>query len=85
VTNRVADFAPADVGLKITLIVQLPPIATRAGQLCVRANWPGFVPASWIELIGSSTPPVLLIRTVFAVLLAVRATLPKLSAVGETE
>jgi hypothetical protein len=85
VTNSVADFAPAEVGLKITLIVQLPPTAIRAGQLCVRANCPGFVPASSIELIGSSTPPVLLIRTVFAVLVVLRATLPKLSAVGETE
>jgi hypothetical protein len=65
--------------------VQLPPTATLAGQLCVRANWPGFVPPRTIELIGSTTVPVLLILTVFAVLVALRARLPKLSAVGETE
>ena len=85
VTRRIADFAPVDVGLKTTLTVQLPPTATRAGQLCVRANCHGLVPARSIELIGSTTPPVLLILTVFAVLVALRATLPKLSAVGETE
>jgi hypothetical protein len=42
------------------------------------------VPARAIELIGSITLPVLLILTVFAVLVALRATLPKLSEVGET-
>jgi hypothetical protein len=84
VTRRIADFAPVVVGLKSTLTVQLPPTATRAGQLCVRANCPGFVPARAIELIGSITLPVLLILTVFAVLVALRATLPKLSEVGET-
>jgi hypothetical protein len=83
-TCRIADFAPVDVGLKTTLAVQLPPTAIRAGQLCVRMNCPGFVPAITIELIGSNTTPVLLILTVFAVLVALRVTLPKPSAVGET-
>jgi hypothetical protein len=85
VTCNVADFAPVDVGLNTTLTVQLLPTATRAGQLLVRANCPGFVPARVIELIGNTTLPVLLIFTLFAALVAVRATLPKLSAVGETE
>jgi hypothetical protein len=85
VTWRVADFAPVDVGLKTTLTVQLPPIATRVAQLVVRANCPGFVPASAIEVIGNTTVPVLLIFTALAVLVVLRATLPKLSAVGETE
>lgn len=80
-----ADFAPVDVGLKTTRTVQLPPTGTRAGQLCVRANCHGFAPARAIELIGSTTVPVLLILTVFAPLVALRLTLPKLSAVGETE
>jgi hypothetical protein len=66
VTCRVADFAPVDVGLKTTLTVQLPPTATRVGQLVVRANCPGLVPARPIELIGSTTLPVLLILTTLA-------------------
>jgi hypothetical protein len=43
------------------------------------------VPASTIELIGNTTLPVLLILTSLAVLVALRATLPKLSAVGDME
>jgi hypothetical protein len=84
VIRRIAVFAPVDVGLKTTLTVQLPPTATRPGQLCVRENCPGFVPARTIELIGSTTVPVLLILTVFA-MVVLRARLPKLSAVGDTE
>jgi len=38
-----------------------------------------------IELTGSTTTPALLIFTDFAVLVTLRATVPKLSAVGETE
>jgi hypothetical protein len=85
VTRRIADLGPTVVGLKTTLTVQLPPTAIVAGQLCVRANCAGFVPARVIEVIGNNTVPVLLTFTLFAVLVPLRATLPKLNAVGETE
>ncbi len=85
VTFRFADFKPVEVGLNLTLAEQLPPTGTWAGQSLYCENWPPLVPPMLIELIGSSTVPVLLITTVWAVLIVLRATLPNVRAAGETE
>ena len=44
-TRRLADFAPADVGLKVTLTVQLEP----ASRVCVAEQEPPVPMANWLE------------------------------------
>jgi hypothetical protein len=84
-TFRLADFRPVEVGMNATLAEQLPPTGTWAGQSLVCENWPPLGPPMLIELMGSTTVPVLLITTVWAALVALRATSPNVRAVGETE
>src|SRR5450631_932274 len=56
-TSRIAFLTPVDVGLNLTLTVQLPPTATVAPQVVVFENWPGLVPAILILVIGSAAAP----------------------------
>ena len=47
------------VGVKVTLIVQLPPAATELPQVLVWAKSPGFVPVSAILVMVKAELPVL--------------------------
>jgi hypothetical protein len=68
---------PLAAGVKVTLIVQLPPAATLAPQLLLCAKSLGFAPVSAIPLILKAPLPVLLKVTVWAALVAPTAWLPK--------
>jgi hypothetical protein len=68
---------PLAAGVKVTLIVQLPPAATLAPQLLLCAKSMGFAPVSAIPLILKAPLPVLLKVTVWAALVAPTAWLPK--------
>ena len=60
-TVTVAEYAIARPGVKVTLIVQLPPTARPVppiGQLFVCANRPGLVPPSEIRVITTEAAPV---------------------------
>ena len=60
--------APAAVGLKATLMVQLAPAATLEVQLLVWAKSPLLVPANAMPLIVRAAFPVLLNVTAWAAL-----------------
>lgn len=61
----VPDFAPVEVGEKVTLIVQLAPAATPVPQVDVIPNWL----LAFMEEIFSSVVPVLVSLTMSGVLL----------------
>ncbi len=62
----VALRVPVAVGVKVTLIEQLPPVATDVPQLLVWAKSPGLAPVREMPLILSAPLPVLLRVTVWA-------------------
>jgi hypothetical protein len=68
---------PLADGVKVTLIVQLPPAVTLAPQLLLCAKAPGFAPVSAIPVILKAPLPVSLNVTVWAALVAPTAWLPK--------
>jgi len=65
-TRSVAVFGPALVGLKLTLIAQLAPAASKVPQLFVCVNCAGLVPVRAIDVSGNATLPVLRSVIVFA-------------------
>lgn len=66
VTVRVPARLPAAVGLKVKLIVQLPPTATAAEQALVAAKSPALAPETATALTVSAAVPVLVTVTVCA-------------------
>jgi hypothetical protein len=54
-----ADRAPAELGVKVTEIVQLAPTATLVAQLFVWLKSPALVPVTAMPLIESAAVPVL--------------------------
>jgi hypothetical protein len=82
-------FVPVEVGVNVTLTVQVAPAASVAPQVVVRANWLASVPVRVIALAPPpvktrSAVPVLLMVTDCAVLVTVVRWLPKLRLVGLT-
>lgn len=55
----VAERLPVAVGVKVTVIVQLPPAATELPQVLFCPKSPGFVPVNPMLLIVSAAFPVL--------------------------
>jgi hypothetical protein len=82
---RDAVFAPAVVGLKRTVIVQLPPGATDVHPLVPMANWFGLAPVNVAPLTTRVPVPVLLTVTFCSAELVVMFWLPKASDAGETD
>jgi hypothetical protein len=66
VTRSMASFAPVVVGLNVTLIAQLAPLASEVPQLFVCANSRAYVPPMAIDVIGKATTAVLRRVIVFA-------------------
>ena len=64
----VALRAPAAAGVKVTGMLQLPPMATLVPQLLVWAKSPGFVPVMAMLVMESAADPGLLKVTVCAAL-----------------
>jgi hypothetical protein len=81
-TVSVDDFAPAEVGRNATLIEQVAPTATDAGQLLVSENWPD---GTLMLVIGSAKYPVLVSVTVCGVLATESGWFPKVSWLGRSE
>lgn len=76
-TERLAARAPAAVGVKVAVSVQLAPAATEpAAQVPVRAKSPALVPASVMPLMESAAFPVLVSVTLCAALDIPTCTLP---------
>ena len=59
---------PVAVGVKVTMIVQLPPAATELPQVLFWAKSPPFVPVTAIELIVNCAPPMLVKVTAWGLL-----------------
>jgi hypothetical protein len=84
VAVKVAVFAPAEVGLKMMLTVQLAPTATPVPHVFVSENWLALVPDIVKAEMGRSTVPVFVIVTTCAGLAAFTGSLPNAAAAGET-
>jgi hypothetical protein len=84
VTLRAAVRVPLAVGLNVTLMLQLAPVANELPQVWVCAKSPALVPVIAIPLIVKLVVPTLLSVTVSAGLDVPRATVPKLRLVGES-
>jgi hypothetical protein len=63
----VAAFAPVVIGLNVTVIAQLAPVASEVPQLFVCANSLGCVPPMTIDVIAKAVSPVLRSMIVCAV------------------
>jgi len=86
-TVTVAECAIARPGVKVTLIVQLPPTARPVppiGQLFVCANRPGLVPPSEIREITTGAAPVFVTVTTCAALVVLIDCAPKGIIAGDT-
>jgi hypothetical protein len=83
-TFNVSFFAPVVVGLKDTLIVQLPPAASDAPHVVLFKYCPGFVPVSVMLVIGTATELVFCTVTGCAALLLPTVWLPNVKDVGDT-
>jgi hypothetical protein len=81
---RLAVRLPVAVGVKVTLIVQLAPVATLDPQLLACAKSPGFVPATAIEEIVRATLPLLVSVTGCEALGVPTAWLLKVKLLAET-
>jgi hypothetical protein len=84
-TLSVADFAPADVGLNIRLIVHEDTAGTEVPQVLVCENWFALVPPSEMLVSGSATLAELVTVTVWAAVETFVCSLPKATVVGLTE
>jgi hypothetical protein len=58
VTVKLADRAPAAVGVNVTVTVHFPPAATLPPQLFVEPKSPAFAPLIAIELIANAAFPL---------------------------
>lgn len=82
---RVAVSAPATLGLKTMLMVQLAPAARLEPQ--VVADWeksPAFVPANFVLMLLRAVEVPFVRVTIWAVLVVPSVTVPKSSEVGDT-
>src|SRR5437762_2048555 len=84
VTFTVEVFAPVVVGLKTTLIVQLPPTATDVPHVLVCENWPALAPVSVMLVTGTTSVPMFVTVTVCAALATPTAWLANARAFGPT-
>src|ERR1700722_7948688 len=82
---KVAAAAPIVLGLKTTLIVQLPLTATEDPQLLVCENGCGLVVDSEMLLMDSGTAPLLVTLTDIGVLALLSGSLPNARDVFDTE
>ena len=80
---RAADRAPRAVGLKLTLMVQLPPAATVL-QLFVCTNSPGLAPVKVMLRTPRGAPPVLDTVTGCDALVVPNVVLAKFRTIGDT-
>jgi hypothetical protein len=84
-TLRVADFAPADVGVNITLIVHADPAWTEVPQLLICENWFALGPPNEMLVSGSATLAELVTVTVWAAVGTFVCSVPKGMVAGLTE
>ncbi len=84
VTVSVPARAPVAVDVKVTAIVQLPPVATELPQAFVWAKSPALVPVNVIPAILNATLPVLVSVTVWAALVVLIVWFPKERLLGAT-
>ena len=82
-TRRVAARAPSDVGVNVTLMLQLAPCARLAGQLFVWEKSPAFVPLMLAPVSSSGPAPTLVSVVVWGVWLDPTGTVPKERLPGE--
>jgi hypothetical protein len=78
-----ADRLPLAAGVNFTLIVQLAPVATEAGQLLVWAKSLEFVPKMLMPVTDSGAVPVLVRVTVWAALVVATDWFPKARLDGD--
>jgi hypothetical protein len=85
-TLRLADRAPVAVGLKVTVIVHVPPAGSGVVVLhvVVLLKSPVFVPVKLIPVNDNEDPPVLVSVMVCGVLLVPTLTVPKFKVPGES-
>src|SRR5208283_1197395 len=76
---------PLVVGVKVTLIWQLPFGATELGQLLLWAKSPLFVPVIWMDVMVRLIFPVFWSVTYCGLLVKPTVWFPKLRLVGESE
>ena len=82
-TETVAERALAAVGLKVTVIVQVPPAATLDAQVLVCEKSLAFVPAMLTPVTVRTLPPLFVSVTDLAALEVFKGWLPKLSVFDE--
>ena len=58
VSVTAADLAPVEVGAKVTLMLQLEPIARLEPQVCDSENWLALVPVTEMLEIAKAAVPV---------------------------